>query len=56
MNAKKIHRYFEIYREYILDNNLEDDSDLITIDSLIAFVEDEIIPYLDDPDYIKFNY
>lgn len=44
MNARKIARYFLIYKEYLLDNNLEDDSKTITAKDLIFFVDNNIDP------------
>jgi hypothetical protein len=46
MNAKQIYLYFLIYRECILDNELTDDSDEITVEDLVDYVENFI-----DTDY-----
>ena len=41
--AKKLVEYYKIYQTYLLDHNLSDDSDGITVKSLIEFVEDHIL-------------
>lgn len=40
--AKNIYRAYLIYREYLSNNNLDDDSNSITADAVIEFVEKEI--------------
>jgi hypothetical protein len=42
MLAKKVVLYFSIYKEYIKDNNLDNDSEIISVSSLIQFVDDNI--------------
>lgn len=42
MVAKKVVRYYLIYREYLLEHNLPDDSNTITVSNLIDFVENQI--------------
>lgn len=44
MGAREIARYFEVYKMYILDNNLDDDSKEINITELVNFVDNEISP------------
>lgn len=45
---KKKEEYLEKYKEYIMDNRLEDDSDYISTKSLFEFVDDHIIPGEDE--------
>lgn len=40
--AYKIYKYWLIYREWLIENNLDDDTEFINIDSLIQFVEKQI--------------
>lgn len=42
MNAKKVYYYFRIYQHFLEENHLTDDSNSITVDDLINFVEDVI--------------
>lgn len=44
ISLKHVEQYAKIYREYIQNNLLDDDSDEISISDLIDFVEDHIIP------------
>jgi hypothetical protein len=44
ISLKRIEMYAELYKEYIIDNNLDDDSKVISIADLIFFVEEHIIP------------
>jgi len=39
MKAIKVYKYFEIYRMYIVDNLLDDDSHSISVKGLIDFVD-----------------
>lgn len=41
--GKKIAEYFEAYKNYLYINDLDDDSDTITVENLINFVETEIL-------------
>lgn len=41
-NAKMVHDYFIRYKQYLLDNNLDDDSKTITVKQLIRFVDNHI--------------
>ena len=43
MLATKVVRYFELYRKYIQDNNLDNDSEIISVSSLIEFVDTNIL-------------
>jgi hypothetical protein len=43
ISLKHLEMYAEIYRKYITDNNLEDDTKDISIADLIFFVEEIII-------------
>jgi len=45
---KKKEEYLKKYKEYIMDNRLEDDSDYIYTKSLFEFVDDHIIPGEDE--------
>ncbi len=47
---KKKEEYLEKYKEYIMDNRLEDDSDYLSTQSLFEFVDSEIIPNEDEED------
>lgn len=42
--AKNIVTYMDKYREYIIDNNLDNDSNSISVRELIDFVENNILP------------
>lgn len=42
MKAKHIFRYYLIYREHLLASQLEDDSDTITVENLVEFVDNNI--------------
>lgn len=42
--AKKVVLYYQIYKAYLLDNNLDDDSNSITVPSLMYFVDQMINP------------
>lgn len=44
MKAKQIFKYFLIYREFLRENNLEDDTDKITLKDLIDFVQQQMEP------------
>lgn len=39
--AKVIATYLEVYKQYLLDNNIEDDSKSITVEGLINFIDEE---------------
>lgn len=41
-SAKTIWRYYSIYKQYLLNNSLADDSSTISIDELVDFVENQI--------------
>lgn len=41
----KVVAYFTIYKEYLDSNNLEDDSEIISVSSLIEFVDNQIEEY-----------
>lgn len=45
MLAIKVVAYFAIYKEYLESNNLEDDSEIISVSSLIEFVDNQIEEY-----------
>jgi hypothetical protein len=40
--AKVIYRYYLIYREYLLENSISDDSNSITTEDLLNFVQNNI--------------
>jgi hypothetical protein len=40
--ARTVVRYFEIYKQYLTDNNLDDDTNSISVEDLIDFVESQI--------------
>jgi len=40
--AEKIYLYFRVYQHHLINNNLPDDSDTITVDDLVEYVEKEI--------------
>lgn len=42
MKARTLVKYYSIYRQYLLDNNLPDDSNEISVEELIDFVENQI--------------
>jgi hypothetical protein len=44
--AKVIVRYFDLYRQYLMENNLPDDSNSIHVKDLVDFVEQQINPDL----------
>lgn len=44
INAKKIYDYFQIYRMYLQDNLLDDDSSSLSVEDLIEFIEEYISP------------
>ncbi len=41
--ASQIVEYYKIYKSYLLDQNLQDDTDSITVDQLVDFVENHIL-------------
>jgi hypothetical protein len=41
-NARLVARYFDVYRNYLWNNNLPDDSKSISVDALFDFVENHI--------------
>jgi hypothetical protein len=41
-NARQVVRYFKIYKQFLRENNLDDDSKEISVESLINFVENHI--------------
>lgn len=41
-NALQVVRYFKIYKQFLMENNLADDSKDISVESLIDFVENNI--------------
>ena len=43
LNARLIARYFEVYKMYLQDNGLDDDSNSISVKDLIDFVENNIM-------------
>lgn len=45
MLAIKVVVYFDIYKEYLDSNNLEDDSKIISVSSLIEFVDNQVEKY-----------
>jgi hypothetical protein len=47
MKAIKIYEYIQIYKAYILANQLEDDSDTISCKDLISFVDEIVIPNME---------
>lgn len=51
LTAKQVCDYYAIYKEYLLDNNLDDDSSSITVLDLVYFVEEYI-----EPDFINDFY
>ena len=42
MNAKEIYYYFRIYQHFLIENKLEDDSETITAQDLIEYVDNHI--------------
>ena len=44
INAKKIYDYFQIYRMYLQDNLLDDDSSSLSVEGLIEFIEEYMAP------------
>lgn len=40
--AQQVYLYFRVYQHYLHNHNLEDDSDSITVDELVSFVETQI--------------
>lgn len=42
INAKLVVRYYHIYREYLWENGLDDDSKTIDVESLVNYVNSEI--------------
>lgn len=49
--VKFVLKYYNIYKAYLKENNLDDDSDTITVPSLINFVEE----YIDDETYRRLE-
>ena len=44
INAKKIYDYFQIYRMYLQDNLLDDDSSSLSVEDLVEFIEEYMAP------------
>ena len=40
--VKKVLKYYKIYKAYLKENDLDDDSDQITVPSLMLFVKEHI--------------
>lgn len=40
--AKNVYLYFRVYQHYLMNHNLDDDSNSIDVDSLMDFVENQI--------------
>jgi len=41
-NARKVYYYWRMYQHFLLDNNLEDDSQHITVDDLVKYIEENL--------------
>lgn len=41
-NAKSVYYAYRIYQHFLLDNNLPDDSETITVDELMKYVKENI--------------
>jgi hypothetical protein len=54
--AKKIVMYFHIYKMYLQENSLDDDSNSISVPDLISFVEDEVDKEDQDRYLRQFNF